>query len=108
MTANCIFCKIIENKMKNSLIYEDDFAVAFNDIAPQAPTHILVIPKQHIEKLEALDCDLSKALFSAINKVSCKLKSFRVVMNYGKEAGQAVAHLHFHVLSGRKMNWPPG
>ena len=108
MTADCIFCKIAGKQIDSKIIFEDESVIAFNDISPQAPTHILVIPKKHIENASQIDAELSKAFFSAINKVAQNLESFRVVLNQGKLAGQAVPHLHFHILSGRKFNWPPG
>ncbi len=105
---SCIFCKIANKEIESKLTYEDNNVVAFNDINPQAPTHILVIPKKHIEHLADINLELSNAIFSAINKLTDNLPGFRVVMNFGAEAGQAVVHLHFHILSGRKMDWPPG
>ena len=85
--SDCLFCKIIAGEIPSSKVYEDDVCYAFNDIAPQAPTHFLVIPK------------LAKEM---------GMESYRVVSNIGEQAGQSVFHLHFHVLSGRDMTWPPG
>ncbi|NQU18136.1 MAG: HIT domain-containing protein [Candidatus Saganbacteria bacterium] len=108
MSSSCIFCKIARKEIDTAVIYEDELTIAFADIAPQAPTHILVIPKKHLEHIKDIKKDLSNALFSAINVVSQNMDGYRLVMNFGKDAGQAVPHLHFHVMSGRKMNWPPG
>lgn len=108
MQNDCIFCKIAGGEISGKLLHEDDFTAAFADISPVAPTHILVIPKKHIETLADFNLDLSNAVFSAINKLTRDLESFRIIMNHGKDAGQAVNHLHFHILSGREFNWPPG
>lgn len=110
---NCIFCEIANKERKAGIIYEDDYAIAFYDINPQAPYHILVIPKKHIENIFELnegDKDLIGHIFLVINKISkdLKLPSFRVVTNSGRGAGQSVFHLHFHILSGRTLHWPPG
>ena len=94
--SDCLFCRIIAGEIPSSKVYEDDVCFAFNDIAPQAPTHFLVIPKEHIFEVIA---KLTKEL---------GLESYRVVSNIGEQAGQSVFHLHFHVLSGRDMTWPPG
>jgi histidine triad (HIT) family protein len=110
---DCIFCAIAEGKIKSSPVYSGRNAVAFNDINPQAPVHIVVIPRQHIEKLEDVkDPGVLGDIFEAINKVvkekGLDKDGYRVVVNSGRDAGQAVMHLHFHVLSGRTLNWPPG
>ena len=94
-------------------MYEDDICYAFNDIDPQAPTHFLVIPKQHIKSVAAVDETNSAIVahcFEVIARVAKEkgMDSFRVVSNIGEQAGQSVFHLHFHVLSGRDMTWPPG
>jgi histidine triad (HIT) family protein len=94
--VDCIFCKIVAKKIPSSLVYEDEKVLAFNDIDPQAPTHILVIPKKHVTSVSELD---------DIGVVS---DLFAVMVNHGKDAGQAVPHLHFHLLGGRALNWPPG
>lgn len=108
MNNDCIFCKIANKKIESKLLYENELTAAFFDIAPRAPTHILVIPKKHIENLSEINPDLSSAIFSAINSITKQLESFRIVMNYGADSGQMVPHLHFHILSGRKFSWPPG
>lgn len=109
--SNCIFCKIINGDFNTEFVYEDEKLVAFNDINPQAPTHILFVPKAHVESLNELnDSTIVKDIFEAIKKVAKAkgIHDYRVVLNTGKEAGQEVMHIHFHMLSGRKLNWPPG
>ena len=110
---NCLFCKIAAGEIPSKKIYEDDQCLGFYDIDPQAPTHFLVIPKKHISSvLETSEEDeaLIGHIFKVISQVSKEhgLKSVRVVSNAGDQAGQTVPHLHFHVLSGRDMTWPPG
>ncbi|MEJ5307664.1 MAG: histidine triad nucleotide-binding protein [candidate division WOR-3 bacterium] len=111
--TDCIFCKIAKKEINSQIVYEDDLCIAFKDISPQAPVHILLIPKKHIESIDKIDEDdknLISVLVENISKVAKKvgLESYRVVSNVGTEAGQSVFHLHFHILGGRKMNWPPG
>jgi histidine triad (HIT) family protein len=108
---NCIFCKIANKEIKSSVVLEGKNVFAFDDINPQAPVHVVVIPKAHIEDMTKLDGVLPE-IFEAIAKVAgikkVKEGGFRVVMNNGPDSGQAVPHLHFHVLGGRKLAWPPG
>ena len=110
---DCIFCKIAKKEIPSSIVYEDDKMLAFNDIAPQAPVHILVIPKKHVSTVAELeDMEVVKDLFSMM-KVIAEEKGiaktgYRIVVNHGKDAGQAVPHLHFHLLGGRPLKWPPG
>ncbi|MEA5511560.1 histidine triad nucleotide-binding protein [Crocosphaera sp. UHCC 0190] len=109
-----IFSKIIRREIPANIIYEDDLALAFTDINPQAPTHILVIPKQPIPKLEdatQADQNLLGHLLLTVNKVAKQVglkKGYRVVINNGEDGGQTVYHLHLHILAGRFMTWPPG
>ena len=111
----CIFCEIIEKKRLAKFIYEDEFAVAFEDINPQAPVHALIVPKKHIPTIldiEEGDKPLIGHLFTIANKIA-KAKDvadrgFRLVMNCNEESGQTVFHIHLHVLGGRFMHWPPG
>lgn len=108
---NCIFCKIANKEIPSTLIYEDDYTVAFNDLNPQAPTHVLVIPKKHYASLNELDDEnVMSGLLNAVKQVTKKLgiTDYRTVINTGKGAGQEVFHIHLHVLSGRPLNWPPG
>jgi len=109
----CIFCKIINKEIPAKIVFENDKVFAFEDVNPQAPTHILVIPKNHISDVtEVQDYAVLGELFEAINKIVKDKKltenGFRVVLNTGKDAGMAVHHLHFHLLSGRTLAWPPG
>jgi histidine triad (HIT) family protein len=110
---NCIFCKIASGEINSRLVYRDDDIVAFKDLNPQAPTHIIVIPVKHIGSLsqtEEKDCALLGKLQLAVKKIASELglKDFRVVLNNGKGAGQTIAHLHYHVMSGRRFLWPAG
>ncbi len=111
---DCLFCKIANGEIPSDRLYEDDLVVAFNDISPQAPVHFLVIPKAHIDSCAAVDGGNS-AIVAHIFEVIAKLakergltEGFRVVSNTGERAGQSVKHLHFHVLAGRDLTWPPG
>lgn len=111
----CIFCKIISGDIPSKKIYEDDKVYAFYDINPEAPTHFLVIPKEHIESANTLDdsnIDIVSYIFKVIGKLVVDLgisdKGYRVVNNCGEDAGQTVKHIHFHVLGGRSLQWPPG
>jgi len=114
--SDCIFCKIASGEIKSDIVYKDENVVAFNDIAPQAPTHLLLIPRRHVESLQDLSTkdrtELVSNVFEAIGKiVATKLEGgngYRVVLNQGPDAGQAVPHIHFHLLSGRVFAWPPG
>ena len=108
-----IFGKIARGEMKADVVYEDDRAIAFRDIDPKAPTHILVIPRKPLAQLseaEAEDESLLGHLFLVARKVAADegLEDFRLVVNNGAGAGQTVFHLHLHVLGGRKLSWPPG
>ena len=111
--SDCLFCKIAEGQIPSNKVYEDEVCYAFHDIDPQAPTHFLVIPKEHIASCGAVTPENSAVVahcFEVIAKVTKQLgiEEFRVVSNCGASAGQSVFHLHFHVLSGRDMTWPPG
>ena len=111
--SDCLFCKIIAGEIPSNKVYEDDLCYAFYDIDPQAPTHFLVIPKAHISSVAAVTAENSAVvghIFEVIAKVTRDLgiESFRVVSNIGEQVGQSVFHLHFHVLGGRDMTWPPG
>jgi len=110
---NCLFCKIIAGIIPSNKVYEDDQCLAFYDIDPQAPTHFLVIPKAHIPSVSAVteeNAPVVGHIFAVIAKLAAELglESYRVVSNIGQQAGQTVFHLHFHVLAGRDMSWPPG
>ena len=110
---NCLFCKIAAGDIPSKKAYEDDLCLAFYDIDPQAPVHFLVIPKAHIGSVAEVNADNSSVvahIFEVIAKLTKEMgiESYRVVSNIGEQAGQSVRHLHFHVLSGRDMTWPPG
>ena len=112
---DCIFCKIVKREIAATLIHEDEISLAFRDISPKAPTHILVIPKKHIRTVVEVreeDKPLMGHLISVANDIAKKEgiseKGFRLVINCGLESGQSVWHVHFHLLGGRKMTWPPG
>ena len=114
-SADCIFCQIAEGALPSTRVYEDDYVIAFRDVNPQAPTHVLVIPKQHIPGIadpDAEDGETLARLFIAANRVvreqGIAESGYRLVFNQGNDAGQAVPHLHLHVLGGRKLGWPPG
>ncbi|BFU97060.1 MAG: Uncharacterized HIT-like protein aq_141 [Nitrospira sp.] len=113
--GDCLFCKVVDKKIPAAVVYEDDHTLAFDDINPQAPVHTLVIPKRHIDSVHLLDARdeaLLGRLLVSCNQVA-RLKGlteagFRLVANTGRDGGQTVAHLHFHVMGGRRMTWPPG
>lgn len=111
--SDCLFCKIVAGEIPSNKVYEDDLCYAFYDIDPQAPVHFLVIPKEHIQSVSAVNaenCAVVGHIFQVIARLAKQLglDSYRVVSNIGEQAGQSVLHLHFHVLSGRDMTWPPG
>ena len=111
---DCVFCKIAKGEIPSKKAYEDDQILAFYDLDPQAPVHILLIPKNHISSANELTEENSKVV-SHIFVVAAKLakelgleKGYRIVNNCGEDGGQPVQHLHFHLLGGRSMKWPPG
>ena len=111
----CIFCEIVEKKRPARIIYEDDQVVAFEDINPQSPVHVLIIPKKHIStnlEIKENDNALIGHMFQIANGIAKEKgiaeRGFRVVMNCNPESGQTVFHIHLHVLGGRIMHWPPG
>lgn len=113
--TECIFCDIISNKDKANILFEDDKAIAFKDLNPQAPYHVLIVPKKHIATLNELmpeDEPLIGHLFSIAKTLAQKegfdALGYRTVFNCNKQAGQVVFHLHLHLLAGRKFHWPPG
>jgi histidine triad (HIT) family protein len=114
MSAKSVFKKIIDREIPADIVYEDDLCLAFRDVNPQAPTHLLVIPKKQIASVNDIakeDEPLLGHLWGVIRKLANRPElagGYRVVVNCGADAGQAVAHLHFHVLGGRKLKWPPG
>lgn len=115
MAQDCIFCGIVEGRVPGAIVWEDDEVIAFRDINPRAPTHVLVIPRRHIASvndLEAKDAGLVGRLFLAAKVVAREEgiaeSGYRLVMNAGPDGGQTVDHIHLHVLGGRSMTWPPG
>ncbi len=110
--AACIFCKIAAKEVSSPIVYEDADVVAFKDLNPRAPLHVLVIPRRHVERLSSLDDEaLAGKLTLAASKVAKDAghgENFRLVVNNGAGAGQSVFHVHFHVLGGRPFTWPPG
>jgi histidine triad (HIT) family protein len=113
---NCLFCKIGAGEIPSDRVYEDDQVVVFRDITPRAPTHVLAIPRRHVPSIHALtdapaDTGLLAGLFAAMRTVADKAgleNGYRIVTNVGPAGGQSVPHLHFHLLGGRSMTWPPG
>lgn len=112
--TDCIFCKMVSGDIEPDVVLETDEILAFRDIDPQAPTHVLVVPKRHIASINAVDeadRELVGKLYLAAQQVARqegREEGFRTVMNCGEEAGQTVFHMHLHVLAGRRMQWPPG
>ena len=104
---NCIFCKIINKEIPGDIVYEDEKVLAFKDINPQAPIHIIVIPKKHVKSVLEADGEMSADIINAIQKIAKEQNieetGFRVITNCGKDAGQTVEHLHFHILAGRTL-----
>lgn len=112
---NCIFCRIVEGSIPSTQVYHDDDVVAFRDLNPQAPTHVLVIPRRHVSGInapEAADGPMLAALVGAANTIAraegIAESGYRLVWNVGQDAGQSVFHLHLHLLGGRPLGWPPG
>jgi len=112
---SCIFCKIVNGEIPSKKIYEDDKVLAFHDISPEAPVHFLVIPKDHIQSVNDLtekNSEIISHIFLVINKLVRELNvnetGYRIVNNCGKDGGQSVDHMHFHVLGQRDLKWPPG
>ncbi len=111
--SDCIFCKIINKEISSDIVYEDEDVIAFNDIDPKAPVHILVIPKEHISTFNDItDFSITGKISSVIQKLAKEKnideQGYRIVANCNQHGGQAVSHLHYHLLGGRQMQWPPG
>ena len=110
---DCLFCKIVKGDIPSEKIYEDDLVIGFNDINPVAPTHILIIPKDHFSSLNDFEAEDTKLLGEVVYRAkqiakTLNLEDYRLVTNTGAKAGQSVFHLHFHLIAGRDLNWPPG
>jgi histidine triad (HIT) family protein len=113
--SDCLFCRIIKRELPASIVYEDDRVLAFNDIDPQAPTHVLLVPKRHIASLNDLQPGDDQLVGEIVRRAAAIAKEraisergFRTVFNTNREAGQTVFHIHLHLLGGRAMTWPPG
>ncbi len=112
--SDCIFCMIAGHEIQSNIVYEDDKLICFHDLEPQAPVHVLVIPKKHISSLDDVkeeDKELMGHIMFTVHKIAAELGlegGYRVVSNNGEDAFQTVKHLHFHILGKRKLTWPPG
>ncbi len=113
--SDCLFCKIIKRKIPASIVYEDDRVVAFNDINPQGPTHVLVVPRKHITSLNDLTAADDAMIGEVVRRAAAiasergiDVGGFRAVFNTNKDGGQTVFHIHLHLIGGRPMAWPPG
>jgi len=111
----CLFCSIVNHEINASIVFEDERVVAFNDINPQAPTHVLVVPRRHIASLNDLTADDHELVGEIVRRAALIAKDrgisaggFRTVFNTNRDAGQTVNHIHVHLLGGRQMHWPPG
>jgi histidine triad (HIT) family protein len=112
---DCIFCKIAEKQIPCEMVYEDEKVIAFRDISPQAPVHVVIIPREHFDSLNSLDTTQSEIIghiYIVAKKVAQNLgiaeSGYRIVNNCGEQGGQTVQHIHFHLLGGRMLKWPPG
>lgn len=115
MAESCLFCRIASGEIAAKVAFQDDRVVAFHDVNPQAPTHVLVIPRQHIPSADALGLEhgaLLAAMLQAAQRIAREVgaerSGYRLVFNHGRDAGQSVDHVHLHLLAGRKLGWPPG
>lgn len=115
MLGDCIFCKIIKGEIPSEKVFENENVIAFKDISPAAPVHILIIPRKHISSINDIeddDVNIIGEVFLAAKEIAKKLgiveDGYRVVSNCGEKAGQTVMHLHYHLIGGRKLTWPPG
>ncbi len=113
--SDCLFCKIVAGEIPSTKVYEDDAVYAFRDIEPQAPEHIIIVPKNHMASANEINVENSVVIgkiFEAVAKIAKELgfaeKGYRVVNNCGEDGGQTVGHIHFHLLAGRNLQWPPG
>ena len=114
-TEKCLFCRIASGDIPSKKVYEDDVVVAFHDINPQAPTHVIVIPRKHIPSLDDLNENDAATVGTTLVRLAqiardlhCNTDGYRAVVNNGEAAGQTVFHIHFHLLGGRNFGWPPG
>jgi len=112
---DCIFCKIVQRDIESKIVYADESVIAFEDVNPKAPTHVLIIPREHMESLndasqgdEPLLGHMLRMAAKVANQLGVAEEGFRTVINTGAQAGQTVQHLHLHILGGRPLSWPPG
>ena len=107
--TDCIFCRIINGDFGTEFVYENEYAVVFKDLNPKADTHLLVVPREHVESLNEVSETLISKLMMTVKEVTQKLgiKSYKTIINTGAEAGQTVFHLHIHILGGKEMGWNP-
>lgn len=109
--TDCVFCKIVSGEIPSKRVYEDDQVIVINDLNPGAPVHVLVIPKEHTENILTASPEIlvhvKKVLPEIVKKLGIVEKGFRIVVNTGVEGGQTVPHLHFHILGGKELGWPP-
>ena len=112
MSDNCIFCRIVKGEIPSEKIYEDENFIAIKDVSPAAPQHVLLLPKKHVRNIAEADEGTVNAITGKIKKIAEIMNildnGFRIVVNTGADGGQTVDHLHFHLLGGREMKWPPG
>lgn len=113
--ADCLFCRIINREIPGSIVYEDDHLIAFDDVNPQGPTHVLIVPKRHIASLNELTPDDDQVVGEMARRAAAIAKDrgiaaggYRTVFNTNRDAGQTVFHIHLHLIGGRSMHWPPG
>jgi len=113
--VSCLFCRIAAGEIPARIAYRDDSVVAFHDIEPRAPTHVLVIPREHVPSVDAIEAGHGPTLAAMVlaaqkvaHEVGAERSGYRLVFNHGPDAGQSVDHLHLHLLAGRKLSWPPG
>ena len=113
--SDCLFCKIIDREIPASIVYEDDRVLAFNDVNPQGPTHVLIVPKRHIASLNDLAPDDDRIVGEVVRRAAAiagelgiAAGGFRSVFNTNRDAGQTVFHIHLHLIGGRSLTWPPG
>ena len=113
--SDCLFCKIVAGEIPSGKVYEDEYVYAFNDISPEAPVHVLIVPKEHVASANEIteeNAFIVSKIFLAAKKIAEDLGiaegGYRIVNNCGENGGQTVKHLHFHLLGGRSLNWPPG
>ena len=105
MAEDCIFCRIIKGEIPSTKVYEDDKMIAINDVAPAAPVHVLLLPKEHTANITTAEPELVAYMLSKVKLIA--EKGFRVVINTGDDGGQTVKHLHIHIIGGKVLGWPP-